>query len=352
MQEDLKYQIMIISKLLKKPENKRCADCKSLYPNWGDIKNGIFLCQKCAEIHKLLGNISIIKSISNDLWSYETLEYFTKLNNIIANSYWEFKLTNANYNKVLEDDNLLKNFIVDKYYKKIWINQDLPDPMTLVINGHDLIEEYAKAGFPPLPEEPESEEDNKYKSVSKETLIRDKIIEQNTQKNNVKLVDFDDDNQKKGFSFIKKKPSNNNNNFINLTNNNNNNNNFINLTNNNNNNFINLINNNNNNNFINFQNNQINKNEKKDSNLVDLFNVETKETRAFNFLNQNLQNAYKSEEKDNKEEQQEKNFQFIMGMQTNDMMNQNNINYNIQNININNNNQRKKSDPFSNLVNF
>ena len=55
----------------------------------------------------------------------------------------------------------------------------------------------------------------------------------------------------------------------------------------------------------------------------------------------------------NKEEQQEKNFQFIMGMQTNDMMNQNNINYNIQNININNNNnQRKKSDPFSNLVNF
>ena len=122
--------------------------------------------------------------------------------------------------------------------------------MTLVINGHDLIEEYAKAGFPPLPEEPESEEDNKYKSVSKETLIRDKIIEQNTQKNNVKLVDFDDDNQKKGFSFIKKKPSNNNNNnFINLTNNNNNNNNFINLTNNNNNNFINLI--NNNNNFIN-----------------------------------------------------------------------------------------------------
>ena len=42
-----------------------------------------------------------------------------------------------------------------------------------------------------------------------------------------------------------------------------------------------------------------------------------------------------------------------MGMQTNDMMNQNNINYTFQNININNNsNQKKKDDPFSNLVNF
>ena len=33
-------------------------------------------------------------------------------------------------------------------------------------------------------------------------------------------------------------------------------------------------------------------------------------------------------------------------------MNQNNINYTFKNINVNNNNQRKKNDPFSNLVNF
>ena len=56
------------------------------------------------KIHKKeLKNITIIKTINNDLWSYETLEYFSKLNNI-------------NYNKILENDNLLENVIINKYY--------------------------------------------------------------------------------------------------------------------------------------------------------------------------------------------------------------------------------------------
>ncbi len=355
MQSQLEKQIMIIQQFLKKPENKRCADCKRKNPILADIKIGVFLCEKCAKIHKEeLKNISIIKTINNDLWSYETLEYFSKLNNIISNSYWEFKLTNADYNKLLEDDNLLKNFIVNKYNEKIWINLDLPDPMTLVINGHDLISEYAKAGFPPLNEEDDYIDNNKFGSVSKENYIKEKIFDNNYNNinNNVKLVDFEEE-KKKGFQFIKKKNQGEIYNFTNNYNNNNTGINFVNDKNINNGNFNFNI-NNNNSNLINFENNQVNSNEKKDGNLVDLFNVETKETQAFNFLSQNLQNAYKDQGNNKeKEQQQEKNFQFIMGMKTNDMLNNqnNNFNYNLVNSNINNN-QKKKDDPFSHLVNF
>ncbi len=355
MQSQLEKQIMIIQHFLKKPENKRCADCKRKNPILADIKIGVFLCEKCAKIHKEeLKNISIIKTINNDLWSYETLEYFSKLNNIISNSYWEFKLTNVNYNQILEDDNLLKNFIINKYYGKIWINLDLPDPMTLVINGHDLISEYAKAGFPPLNEEDDYIDNNKFGSVSKENYIKEKIFDNNYNNinNNVKLVDFEEE-KKKGFQFIKKKNQGEIYNFTNNYNNNNTGINFVNDKNINNGNFNFNI-NNNNSNLINFENNQVNSNEKNDGNLVDLFNVETKETQAFNFLSQNLQNAYKDQGNNKeKEQQQEKNFQFIMGMKNNDMLNNqnNSFNYNLVNSNINNN-QKKKDDPFSNLVNF
>ena len=87
-------------------------------------------------------------------------------------------------------------------------------------------------------------------------------------------------------------------------------------------------------------------------NVIGVINkIDLKDKLDFNFLSQNLQNAYKDQ--GNNKEQQEKNFQFIMGMKTNDMLNNqnNNFNYNLVNSNINNN-QKKKDDPFSNLVNF
>ena len=36
-QEAIKKQQMIINKLLKKPENKFCADCKTSPPSWASM---------------------------------------------------------------------------------------------------------------------------------------------------------------------------------------------------------------------------------------------------------------------------------------------------------------------------
>ena len=131
----LNYQQKFLTNLLKKPENKLCADCKSPNPNWASLNLGIFICIKCCGCHRQLGtHISKIKSIDLDIWPEEYLEYFQYINNKIANDYWEFNIQNFDFSKLRNNDNLLYNFIKLKYEKKNFIkNNKEYDPMTRII---------------------------------------------------------------------------------------------------------------------------------------------------------------------------------------------------------------------------
>lgn len=48
MSDELSKQIVLLEKLLKKEENKHCADCRRKSPSWASINFGIFMCIKCA----------------------------------------------------------------------------------------------------------------------------------------------------------------------------------------------------------------------------------------------------------------------------------------------------------------
>ena len=50
MSDELSKQIVLLDKLLKKEENKYCADCRSKSPSWASISHGVFICIKCAGI--------------------------------------------------------------------------------------------------------------------------------------------------------------------------------------------------------------------------------------------------------------------------------------------------------------
>ena len=79
MQE--KYQA-ILNSMLREEENKYCADCDSKGPRWASWNLGIFLCIRCAGIHRKLGvHITKVKSINLDQWTAEQIavNYFNRI---------------------------------------------------------------------------------------------------------------------------------------------------------------------------------------------------------------------------------------------------------------------------------
>lgn len=67
-----------------------CADCGQSSPDYASQNLGIFVCQRCAEIHKLLGpDISLIKSIKHDEWDYDLLKNFNEIGNEKSNETYE-----------------------------------------------------------------------------------------------------------------------------------------------------------------------------------------------------------------------------------------------------------------------
>uniref|UniRef100_A0A5B7A856 Putative ADP-ribosylation factor GTPase-activating protein AGD5 n=1 Tax=Davidia involucrata TaxID=16924 RepID=A0A5B7A856_DAVIN len=109
----------ILEGLLKLPENRECADCKSKGPRWASVNLGIFICMQCSGIHRSLGvHISKVRSATLDTWLPEQVAFIQSMGNEKSNSYWEAELP-PNYDRVG-----IENFIRAKYEEKRWIPKD------------------------------------------------------------------------------------------------------------------------------------------------------------------------------------------------------------------------------------
>ncbi|KAL9679411.1 hypothetical protein QQ045_017271 [Rhodiola kirilowii] len=109
----------ILEGLLKHPENRECADCKSKGPRWASVNLGIFICMQCSGIHRSLGvHISKVRSATLDTWLPEQVAFIQSMGNEKANSYWEADLP-PNYDRVG-----IENFIRAKYEEKRWVPKD------------------------------------------------------------------------------------------------------------------------------------------------------------------------------------------------------------------------------------
>ena len=107
--EDSEFSHPDLPILLENFGNNICADCKEKNPRWSSVNNGIFICSKCARIHKTFNNnISIIKSIEADLWDDNDINYIKKGGNM-------------RFNNMMTEYNIpmLKDTIVYKYHTKI-----------------------------------------------------------------------------------------------------------------------------------------------------------------------------------------------------------------------------------------
>ncbi|KAL8205523.1 hypothetical protein R6Q57_009074 [Mikania cordata] len=109
----------ILEGLLKLPENRECADCKTKGPRWASVNLGIFICMQCSGIHRSLGvHISKVRSATLDTWLPEQVAFIQSMGNEKSNSYWEAELP-PNYDRVG-----IENFIRAKYEDKRWVAKD------------------------------------------------------------------------------------------------------------------------------------------------------------------------------------------------------------------------------------
>ena len=83
-----------IPEILKKGENSKCVDCGAENPKWASMNNGVFLCLKCAGIHRSFGmSVSLIRSLQIDSWTENQLLYLSKGGNInFKNNLSEFNI--------------------------------------------------------------------------------------------------------------------------------------------------------------------------------------------------------------------------------------------------------------------
>ncbi|XP_077352137.1 stromal membrane-associated protein 1-like isoform X2 [Festucalex cinctus] len=113
----------ILSKLLREDENKFCADCEAKGPRWASWNLGVFMCIRCAGIHRNLGvHISRVKSVNLDQWTSEQIQSMVDMGNGRAKKLYEAHLP-ENFSRP-QTDQTVELFIRDKYERKKYYDKE------------------------------------------------------------------------------------------------------------------------------------------------------------------------------------------------------------------------------------
>uniref|UniRef100_A0A8C5A4G1 Small ArfGAP 1 n=1 Tax=Gadus morhua TaxID=8049 RepID=A0A8C5A4G1_GADMO len=84
---------VILSKMLREEENKYCCDCEAKGPRWASWNLGVFMCIRCAGIHRNLGvHIARVKSVNLDQWTPEQIQSMVDIGNRRARLMYEAHL--------------------------------------------------------------------------------------------------------------------------------------------------------------------------------------------------------------------------------------------------------------------
>ncbi|NWQ60759.1 SMAP2 protein, partial [Neopipo cinnamomea] len=119
-----RYQA-VLAGLLAEDENKFCADCQAKGPRWASWNIGVFICIRCAGIHRNLGvHISRVKSVNLDQWTQEQIQCVQEMGNGKANRLYEAFLP-ENFRRPQTDQQAVESFIRDKYEKKKYMDRSI-----------------------------------------------------------------------------------------------------------------------------------------------------------------------------------------------------------------------------------
>ncbi|KAM4700566.1 stromal membrane-associated protein 2 [Discoglossus pictus] len=118
-----RYQA-VLSELLVREENKFCADCQAKGPRWASWNIGVFVCIRCAGVHRNLGvHISRVKSVNLDQWTQEQIQCMEEMGNGKAKRLYEAFLPESFIRP--QTDQAVEGFIRDKYEKKKYMDRSV-----------------------------------------------------------------------------------------------------------------------------------------------------------------------------------------------------------------------------------
>ncbi|KAI3419177.1 hypothetical protein GPALN_006930 [Globodera pallida] len=116
-----------LQEMLKEDENKYCADCEAKQPRWASWNLGVFLCIRCAGLHRNLGvHVSKVKSVTLDSWTPDQIQSMRVMGNAKARAVFECELPPMFRRP--QTDQSLEAFIRAKYETKRYIMKDWEPP--------------------------------------------------------------------------------------------------------------------------------------------------------------------------------------------------------------------------------
>ncbi|KAF6111527.1 small ArfGAP2 [Phyllostomus discolor] len=166
-----RYQA-VLANLLLEEDNKFCADCQSKGPRWASWNIGVFICIRCAGIHRNLGvHISRVKSVNLDQWTQEQIQCMQEMGNGKANRLYEAYLPETFRRPQI--DPAVEGFIRDKYEKKKYMDRSLDINALRVVGSMPTA---GSAGSVPenlnlFPEPGSKSEETSKKQLSKDSIL-------------------------------------------------------------------------------------------------------------------------------------------------------------------------------------
>src|SRR3989338_8053859 len=117
-----------VNKLLRLESNKGCAECDQRAPLWASVTLGVFLCTRCASVHRHVSKpVTFVRSCTLDIWTEEHLRKMQSMGNVKSREVYEAKMP-RNVVRPGRDATFqqVETFIRQKYEHKLWMNKEEP----------------------------------------------------------------------------------------------------------------------------------------------------------------------------------------------------------------------------------
>lgn len=129
-----RQQEQLFKKLLSRPENSFCADCKAKGASWASMGFGVFLCINCSGVHRSFGmQITRVRSTKLDSWTKADAKTMEIVGNKVANLYWEHQIIYHKKNHMYFEDNKV-DYIKQKYIMKLFIKKGGSNPVDILVD--------------------------------------------------------------------------------------------------------------------------------------------------------------------------------------------------------------------------